>query len=273
MIRSAISIGSIPEEHGRPFVLSGDLAKACQEAAKFEYDAIELSPTAADEIAASTLWKVLNEHDLKIAAVGTEAGWVIHRLSLTSADAEVRRGAIDFVRALIDFAGPFGAPTIVGLMQGSWGDGTDREAAINYLEDALEELGDHAKQYRVPLLYEPLNRAESNLVNKAAEAVALVKRLATNNVRLNCDLYHMSIEEPDIPAALHEMGKLLGHLHFVDSNRRPAGCGTLDFGPIAAALNQVGYNGYASAKALPWPDAVTAAGQTMKMYKKVFCGK
>lgn len=56
------------------------------------------------------------------------------------------------------------------------------------------------------------------------------------------------IEEADIPAALHKVGATLGHLHFVDSNRRPAGNGTLDYKPIAATLEQIGYNDCASTR-------------------------
>jgi sugar phosphate isomerase/epimerase len=59
-------------------------------------------------------------------------------------------------------------------------------------------------------------------------------------------------------------------VHFVDSNRRAAGLGHLDFGPIAAALREVGYRGYASAEALPYPDSLAAARQTIAAYCKYF---
>ena len=78
----------------------------------------------------------------------------------------------------------------------------------------------------------------------------------------------MNIEEADIGEALRDAGKRLGHLHFVDSNRRPAGCGHLDYGPIGAALREIVYAGYASAEALPWPDSQAAAEQTMKAFRR-----
>lgn len=273
MIRSAVTISLVPEARGGPFLFWDDLPSACQAAAKFEFDAIEILPPAAEAIPAAQLWRLLNEHDLKVAAIDTGAGWLKHQWTLTDADASVRQKARDFVRSIIDFAAPFGAPTIVGSMQGSWGNGLDRDTALGYLEDALAELADHAKPSRVPLLYEPLNRNGTNLVNKMADAVALMERLATDNVRLLCDLYHMSIEETDIPAALHSAGKHLGHLHLVDSNRRPAGCGALNFEPIAVALEQIGYNGYASAAALPWPDSTSAAKQSMEIHDKLFAAR
>jgi sugar phosphate isomerase/epimerase len=40
----------------------------------------------------------------------------------------------------------------------------------------------------------------------------------------------------------------------------------LQYEPIIAALRDIGYNGYLSAEALPWPDSQTAAKQTIKMF-------
>ena len=62
----------------------------------------------------------------------------------------------------------------------------------------------------------------------------------------------------------------LGHLHFVDSNRRPAGLGHLDFAPVVQALREIGYAGYVSAEALPYPNSEKAAEQTMITFKKYF---
>jgi sugar phosphate isomerase/epimerase len=80
----------------------------------------------------------------------------------------------------------------------------------------------------------------------------------------------MNIEDVDIAGGLRDCGSHLGHLHFVDSNRRPAGLGHLDYGPIAAALRAVGFAGYASAEALPYPDSDAAARQTIDMFRRCF---
>ena len=141
---------------------------------------------------------------------------------------------------------------------------------MKHVGDALEELGEHAKQYGVPLIYEPLNRYETNLVNTVEAGVRLLRSLSTTNVRLLPDLFHMNIEEQDIAAALREGAGLIGHVHFVDSNRRAAGMGHIDYGPIAAALTETGYSGFASAEVLPWPDPDAAAAQTMRAFRQFF---
>jgi sugar phosphate isomerase/epimerase len=97
--------------------------------------------------------------------------------------------------------------------------------------------------------------------------------LSTRNVKLLADLFHMNIEEIDVAAALRGGGGAIGHVHFVDSNRRPAGCGHLDFAPIVAALREIGYAGYASAECLPWPDGTAAARQTIASFRRHFRGE
>jgi sugar phosphate isomerase/epimerase len=184
-------------------------------------------------------------------------------------DGEGRRKAREFIRATIDFAGQFGAPAIIGSMQGRHEE-VPREEATKHLAEALEELGEHARQYGVLLIYEPLNRYETNHCNTVDQGLALLARLSTQNVVLLADLFHMNIEEVDVAAALRAGGKHIGHVHYVDSNRRPAGCGHTDFAPIVAALREIGYAGYASAEALPYPDPDEAARLTIEALRKHF---
>ena len=213
---------------------------------------------------AAELQRLLDGEGLKLAAVGTGGGWVKHRLHLALADESQRRKAADFVRSIVDFAGPFGAPAIIGSMQGRSGDGVDGETARGYFGDHLEELAEYSEQYDVPLLYEPLNRYETDQFNRAGDAAAWLRQRSIGNVKLLCDLFHMNIEEVDVAAALREVGGLIGHIHFVDSNRRPVGNGHLDVRGAIAALRKIGYAGYLSAEALPYPDPVDAARQTMQ---------
>jgi sugar phosphate isomerase/epimerase len=122
----------------------------------------------------------------------------------------------------------------------------------------------------VPLLYEPLNRYETNLVTTMADGVKLLASLKTKNVKLLADLYHMNIEEGNLGAALREAGSAVGHVHLADSNRRPAGNGHTDFASIAQALRDINYSGYISAECFPWPDPDTAAATTMDAIQKYF---
>ena len=201
--------------------------------------------------------------------MGTGAGWVVHRFSLTAHDEVVRRHAVDFVRSIIDLAGSLAAPAIIGSMQGRWDERHDRSYLKLALEPTLSELAGHARQYALPLLFEPLNRYETNIANTLADGAALVSRVG-DNLKLLADLFHMNIEEPDPARAIRASGGRIGHVHFADSNRRPIGLGHTDMAPIVAALRDIGYEGYVSAEALPYPSSDEAARQTIDSFRKFF---
>jgi sugar phosphate isomerase/epimerase len=266
-IRSAITISLVPESRGGPFVYTDGLAPGCAEAARLGYDAVEIFPPSADSIDRTVLRALLGEHRLRVAAVGTGAGWVVHKLMLTHADPAIRQRAREFIRAIIDFAGEFGAPAIIGSMQGRWEGAVTRDQALAWLAEALEELGEAAAKHRVPLFYEPLNRYETNLFNRLGDSARWLRTLRTKNLRILADLFHMNIEEADAAAALREAGTLVGHVHFADSNRRAVGLGHTEIEPIISALREIDYTGYLSAEILPLPDAATAARQTMESFR------
>ena len=268
MISSAVTVSLVSEARGGPFVFWDDLPAACRQAQELGFDAVEVFPPGPEAVNSSELRRLLETHQLKLAAVGTGAGWVKHKLHLALPEESARRQARDFIRSIIDFAGALGAPAIIGSMQGRFGDGVDKATALGYLADGLQFLGEHAQQYGVPVIYEPINRYETNLINALEPGVQLLKTLSTRNVKLLADLFHMNIEEVASAASLRAAGEYVGHVHFVDSNRRPAGLGHIDYGPIVQALKDIGYQGYLSAEALPYPDSYAAAKQTITAYRQ-----
>jgi sugar phosphate isomerase/epimerase len=153
-------------------------------------------------------------------------------------------------------------------MQGRYGDGVSKDQAIAWLRDGLEILGEHAQKRGQLFLFEALNRYETNLVNRIADVLGILEPLATKNIRILADLFHMNIEETDIASALKLAGDKLGHLHYVDSNRRAAGSGHIDFAPILTALREQGYQGYLSTEAIPIPDSLTVARQAMDSFRQ-----
>jgi sugar phosphate isomerase/epimerase len=267
-MRSAITVSLVHEARGGPFVYWDDLEAAAAAAARHGFDALELFLPGADALEEAELRALLDRHGLSLAALGTGAGWVKHRLRLTDPDPLVRRRACDFIAGVIDLAAAFSAPAIIGSMQGRSGEqGSTRAQALDWLGEGLAELGARAAARGQTLLYEPLNRYETNLITRATEAADFIRQRGLAGVRLLCDLFHMNIEEADIATSLRAVGPLLGHLHFSDSNRRAFGLGHTELAPIAAALQAIGYAGYLSAEIHPLPDAETAAAQTMVAFR------
>lgn len=267
---SAITVSLVPEARGGPFVFWDGVEDACQQAAALGFDAIEVFPRSAEELDVAQLRRVLRQSGLRLAGMGTGAGWLVHKLRLTDPDRAVRRRAVEFASAIVETAGELGAPAIVGSMQGRWEGEVNRERALGWLAEALEALAQRARALGMALMLEPLNRYETNLLNRVGDTLAFLEHLPAPNVKLLCDLFHMNIEEASIADALRLAGPRLGHLHFADSNRLAVGCGHIDIPPITQALLSIGYEGYISAEIYPIPHAKAAATQTMKSYVRYF---
>ncbi len=265
-MKSAVTVSLVPQARSGPFVFHDGLEEACLAAAKLGFDAVEIFPPDAGAIDPATLRALLGRHELALAAVGTGGGWLIHKWSLTHPDAAIRHEAREFIRAIIDRAGGCGAPAIIGSMQGKAEGEVTREQALAWLAEALEDLGEHAAQHGQPLLYEPLNRYETNLFNRLEPTAQFLRGLKTKNVRILADFFHMNIEEADLVEAIAAAGKLIGHVHFADSNRQAIGFGhTLVEGALEA-LDEIGYTGYLSAEIFPLPLPLIAAQQTITSF-------
>ncbi|PZX53980.1 sugar phosphate isomerase/epimerase [Algoriphagus ratkowskyi] len=270
MIKSCVTIALVPQIKSGPWIYWEDLEAGMEKASKLGFDAIELFTPAADAIEIPRLKALLANHKLELAAVGTGAGKVIHGLTLTDPDPAIRANAISFIKDMMDFGAVFGAPAIIGSMQGNVLPGNDREETMSWLAEALNQLGKHAESMGVILIYEPLNRYETNLLNTIEAGSKFLDTLETKSVKLLADLFHMNIEEGNLEESILNWGKYIGHVHFADSNRRPMGFGHTSMQEIASALKTIGYTGYASAEAFPYPDPDAAAEQTIEEFGKWF---
>ena len=270
MIKSAVTIALVPQIKTGPWIFWKNMEESMRKAADLGFDAIELFTGSGDAISTEILKKLMDQYKLQLAAVGTGAGKVIHGLTLTDADNTIRKKAIAFVQEMMEFGALFGAPAIIGSMQGNVTQGNTHTNSIGLLAEALHILDEHAASLGVKLIYEPLNRYETNLINRLDDAAAFIESNTFNNVQLLADLFHMNIEEADPAASIQKNRQHIGHVHFADSNRKPVGYGHTQMESIANALTAAGYDGYVSAEAFPWPDPDRAAAQTIRSFKQFF---
>jgi sugar phosphate isomerase/epimerase len=268
MIKSCVTISLVPSLAGGPWIYWDDVETSVPKARDAGFDAVELFTASAEAVDSDALFQVLDEHEMRLAAVGTGAGKVLHGLHLVSPDGNIRRKACDFISDIIEFGARFGAPAVIGSMQGRLEADVHREQALAWLAEGISGLSHKAADYGVNLILEPLNRYETDIINNLADGIKLIESLDCSSVFLLADLFHMNIEEESIVGSIRSAGKHIGHVHFVDSNRRPAGLGHIDFAEVAEALRDIGFDGYACAEALPYPNPDSAAAQTMAAFRK-----
>lgn len=246
---------------------SGDLERDIGRAAALGYDGVELAVRDPALVDADRLKKYILSAGVAVPAIGTGQAFLEEGLSFTDSRKEIRRKAVDRIKAHVRFAAGFKAAVIIGLIRGRGG--KKREAEDKFLAECLAKCAAYALREGSELFLEPLNRYETKLVNTVDEGLALIRSLKFKNLKLLVDTFHMNIEEPSIYGSMVKAFPCLGHVHFADSNRRPAGCGHLNFMDIVGVLKGIGYNRYISMEMEPWPTPDEAAQVSIEHVKNI----
>jgi sugar phosphate isomerase/epimerase len=252
-------------------LLSGTFEERLQKAAHLGYDGVELLVARPDELSAKEISIQVSKVGLEVAAIGTGAVYLADKLTLLASDPEVSRRATARLNALIEFAAALGAPIVtIGSFRGrlAWAGGAE---ARDILVDILRGCAQKAMGQGVHLALEPLNRYETDIVQTAAQGLALIEEVGHSHLGLLLDTYHVNIEESSLTEPFRQamVTGHLWHVHVGDSNRLPPGQGHLDFPGIVAALQESDYQGYLSAELLSRPDPDAAAEATIKHMRQL----
>lgn len=109
----------------------------------------------------------------------------------------------------------------------------------------LRTLSDYTYALGTNLYLQPVNRYESEFVNRLEQMAEITRKLNHPNVKIAADLFHMALEERSMHAALREHVDQIGYLHLSDNNRGLPGQGMMDFIRIAETLRGMEYAGWA----------------------------
>lgn len=251
-----------------PLVLRGPYEQMIPAAARLGYDAMELHIHDSAQLDRAGLKRLFEDNGITLASIGTGSAYVEDHIHLASDDEAVRRRAVRRIQEHMDTAAEYDAVVILGLIKGMIRDCPSRESCIGRLTASLEELVRKAEADRVPLVFEVLNRYESDFLNTIDETLEFVAPFASEYLLLHIDTYHMNIEEADVGAAIRRGGGKIGHCHIADSDRWYAGHGHFDFGETIRALKDIGYSRALSVESFMFPDSLTSASESLKTLKK-----
>lgn len=153
----------------------------------------------------------------------------------------------DYLRHVVDVAVTVGSPVIAGPAYASVGrtwrlSDPDRIAAYDELRDHLLPPAEYAASSGVRIGVEPLNRYETSLINTVDQGMEALEGLP-ESCGLALDLYHLNIEEKNIPAAIARCGERLVHVQVCGNDRGAPGNDHLDWPGILTAIEGTGYSG------------------------------
>lgn len=241
-------------------------ARQCALAAALGYDGLEVAPFTLDAKAPHLL-PAARRRELRRVAEGEGAPvlglhWLlVAPAGLSITDAARHAAGVEVMRRLIGLAHDFGARYLVHGSPAQRRVAAEGDAAR--AEAAFAAAAEEAGRAGVTYLLEPLDAGQANWCTTLAEAAAVVRRIGHPALRTMLDVCSAGNgETEDVPALLRRWlpTGLVAHVHLNDRNRRAPGQGADRFGPILAALRELGYAGDAAVEPFDYvPDGPTAA--------------
>lgn len=256
-----------------------DWERTCRFVAEVGYDGIEIAPftlaQSVDDISAEQRASLRQAAERSgLAIVGLH--WLLvspKGMYLNHPDAAIRQRTSDYLCSLVDFCADLGGAIMVfgSPKQRAVPPDLDAASASRLAKEALATPLDRAAARGVVICLEPLSPEETDFINTADQARAFIEQVAHPNLRLLLDVKAMSSESRPIPDIVRENQRYLAHVHANDANRRGPGFGDTDFGPIAKALADIGYDRWVSVEVFDYsPDPETIARQSLAYLKRQF---
>jgi sugar phosphate isomerase/epimerase len=130
-----------------------------------------------------------------------------------------------------------------------------------------------AEDRGVTICFEPLAPSETNFINTAEEALRFTRQFESRAMRIILDVKAMCSEGKAIPQIIRESAGGFAYFHANDRNLKGPGFGDVDFVPIAAALRDVGYEGYVSVEVFKFEEGPEViATKSIEYLRRVFRG-
>lgn len=233
----------------------GDQSSHFHKAKKSGFDGVEISLVAGLPLDLKELSNTAADYELELLC----STGLTPELDITSADDSCRRAGVDHLTRSLEVAAELGSPILGGVTYAPWmffpeGDLEDRRQRA---AQTLRSVGDRAAALGVDLCFEVLNRFESFMFNTVDDCVDFIDLVGSPAIKVEVDTFHMNIEEDDLAAAIRTAGDRLGHVQVAANNRRAPQYGHIDWEPVKAALDDIGYDRWIVFETFPDPNAQT----------------
>lgn len=209
--------------------------------AELKYDGIQImgEPRKYDW---KQVRKLLDQHKLRCFG---SVSIMIKGRDLIHADSYYRDMSVEYLKEIIDMVAALGGdfftlvPSEVGKVVAM--DTPEQEWA--WAVEGIRKVAKHGKKKGVKIGLEPLNRFETNFLNRHDQAIKLMEDVGEENVGVCLDAFHINIEEADPYEAVKKTAPYLVDFHVADNNRRAVGEGSWDWKKLIKTLKDSGYKG------------------------------
>ncbi len=163
---------------------------------------------------------------------------------LIHADPWYREMSVAYLNECLDMVHALGGKifTLVPSEVGKIVAMADADTEWAWAVENIKKVAGHAEKLGIRIGLEPLNRFETNFLNRHDQAIRLAQDVG-GNVGICLDAFHINIEEADMYQAIATAAKggWLVDFHVADNNRRAPGEGSLDWKKIISTLKESGY--------------------------------
>jgi D-psicose/D-tagatose/L-ribulose 3-epimerase len=207
--------------------------------AKYGYQAIEISGEP-EKYDTKEVRRLLQENNLRCWG---SVSLMFEGRDLIHADPAVRESTVNYLKGCITMVKELDGRemTIVPSQVGKVVPMDTPEQEWQWAVEGLREVYAHSEKEGVLIGLEPLNRFETNFLNRHDQAVMLAEAVGPN-CGVCLDAFHINIEEANLWQAILNTGKKLVAFHVADNNRMACGQGDYDWVRLVQTLNAAGYN-------------------------------
>ena len=163
--------------------------------------------------------------------------------------AEFREGverAIAYARVL----GNTQVNCLAGIKPEGTSDAEARQTLVGNLRYAADKLADAG----ILLIAEPINTRDipGFFLNRTEQALQVFDEVASDNLKLQYDIYHMQIMEGDLAPTIETHFDRIAHVQIADNpGRHEPGTGEIHYPFLFAHLDRLGYQGWVGAEYKP----------------------
>ena len=121
-------------------------------------------------------------------------------------------------------------------------------ANLRYAAPIFEEAG-------VKLIVESINTLDipGFFLNRTNQASSLIREVASDNLYLQHDIYHMQIMEGDLARTIEANIDLISHMQLADNpGRHEPGTGEINYNFLLKYIQSIGYKGYIGCEYNPY---------------------